>query len=142
MTDEGFAEISLLSMVTVKLEIRMNIYKTSLPYTQLSDRDQRRHPRKMFRQQVSMGIPGQGIIQGYTLDISAHGLSVLIPTPMKVGEACSVRFNILINGQTVRVSGAGKVANCSCAGDGFRVGMHFKAQDPAIQQALIVFTTM
>lgn len=119
----------------------MNIYKSTLPYTQLSDREQRRFPRKIFRQQASLGLPGAGIVQGYTLDISAQGLSVLIPIALKVGEVCSVRFNILINGQTTRVSGVGKVANCSCAGDGFRIGMHFKAQDPAIQQALIMFTT-
>jgi hypothetical protein len=119
----------------------MNIYKSSLPYTQITDRDQRRYPRKMFRQQASLGLPGQGIITGYTLDISMHGLSVLSPISLKVGEVCSVRFNIVINGQTVRVAGAGKVANCSCAGDGFRIGMHFKAQDPVVQAALFEFTS-
>lgn len=106
----------------------------------MSEHDQRRYPRKMFRQQVSMGVPGYAIIQGYTLDISRYGLSVLIPDALKVGEVCAVRFSILINGQTVRVAGAGKVANCSCAGEGFRIGLQFKAQDPAVQQALIAFT--
>src|SRR5689334_14668363 len=117
----------------------MNLYKSTLPYTQILDQD-RRYRRKMFRQQVSMGVPGYAIIQGYTLDISPNGLSVLIPVALKMGEVCSIRFGILINGQTVRVAGAGKVANCSCAGEGFRVGMHFKAQDPAVQQSLIAFT--
>lgn len=119
----------------------MNLYKTTLPYTQMSERDQRRYPRKMLRQQASIGIPGEAIIQGYTLDISVQGISILLPRALKVGEVCAVRFGILINGQTVRVAGAGKVANCSCAGEGFRIGMHFKAQDPSIQQALIEFTT-
>ena len=118
----------------------MNLYKQTAPYTQLSELDQRRYPRRLFRQQISMGVPGQAILQGYTLDISAQGLSVLIPIPLKVGEVCSVRFNIMINGQTMRVAGTGKVINCSCAGEGFRIGLHFKAQDPAVQQALIKFT--
>ncbi|HVY24304.1 MAG TPA: PilZ domain-containing protein [Steroidobacteraceae bacterium] len=118
----------------------MNLYKQTPLYTQLQDNDMRRYPRKMFRQQVSVGLPGHSIMQGYTLDISAQGLSVLIAMPLKVGDVCAVRFNILINGSTMRVAGTGKVANCTCAGEGFRIGMHFKAQDPAVQQSLLNFT--
>ncbi len=78
-------------------------------------------------------------MQGYTVDISAYGLSVLIPLALKVGEVCAVRFNVLIHGQTVRVAGMGKVMNCSCVGEGFRIGMQFKAQDPAVHDALTEF---
>jgi len=119
----------------------MNLYKKTSLYTQLPDQDQRRFPRKLFRHQVSIGLPDGLIIQGYTIDISAQGLSVLIPRKLNVGAVCAVRFGILIKGQTLRVSGAGRIANCSCAGEGFRIGLHFKAQDPAVQQALTEFTT-
>jgi len=114
----------------------MNLFKKTSPYTQLSDHEQRRFPRKLFRHQVSIGLPDGAIIQGYTIDISAHGLSVLIPRKLSVGDVCAVRFSILINGQIMRVAGAGRAVNCSCAGEGFRIGMMFSAQDQAVQQAL------
>ena len=117
----------------------MNFYKQTSPYTQLADHEQRRHPRKLFRQQLSLGVPGHSIMPGYTIDISAYGLSVLIPRALKVGEICSLRFGVLIRGQTVKVSGVGRVMNCSCAGEGFRVGLQFKAQDPAVHTALAEF---
>jgi len=79
------------------------------------------------------------ILRGYTIDISAQGLSVLIPRKLNIGEACAVRFSMLINGQIMRVAGMGSIANCSCAGDGFRIGMLFVASDPIVQQALADF---
>lgn len=117
----------------------MDLYKKAPLYTQLPDGDARRYSRKMFRQQVSVGMPGQAIIQGYTIDVSTHGLSVLMLRAMKVDDVCAVRFNVMINGTTMRVAGMGKVLNCSCAGEGFRIGMQFKAQESAVQQALINF---
>ena len=117
----------------------MNLYKKTSPYTQLPDTQQRKFPRKLFRHQVSIGLPDGAIIQGYTIDVSAQGLSVLIPLKMNVGDVCAVRFGIMINGQIMRVAGAGRVANCSCAGEGFRIGMLFSAQDESVQQALADF---
>jgi hypothetical protein len=131
--------LALLSIVQTSIEHTMNLYKQTSPYTQLTEQDLRRFPRKLFRQQLSIGVPGYSIMQGYTIDISAYGLSVLIPRALKIGEVCAVRFNILIRGQTVRVAGVGKVMNCSCAGEGFRIGMQFKAQDPAVHTALAEF---
>jgi hypothetical protein len=117
----------------------MNFYKQTSPYTQLAEQELRRHPRKLFRQQLSLGVPGYEIMPGYTIDISAYGLSVLIPRALKVGEVCSLRFGVLIRGKTMRVAGVGRVMNCSCAGEGFRIGLQFKAQDPAVHTALVEF---
>src|SRR6185369_7701155 len=114
--------MSLYLLSTVENALNaMNFYKQCSPYTQLADHEQRRHARKLFRQQLSLGVTGHSIMPGYTIDISAYGLSVLIPRALKVGEVCSVRFKVVIRGQTVTVAGAGKVMNCSCAGEGFRI---------------------
>jgi len=120
----------------------MNLYSRTLPYTQMPQADQRKHPRKMFRQLVSLGVPDRQLIQGYTIDISAEGLSALIPVALKIGDVCAARFTIMIGDRVVRISGAGKLCSCVCTGSGFRIGIHFKSQDSIMQQALTQFTAV
>ena len=120
----------------------MNFYSKSLPYTSLSEAGQRRGARKLVRQRVSIGTIEQAIIQGHTIDVSAHGLSVLLPVALAIGEHCAVHFDLQTDGESVRIAGVGKVVNCTCSGlNGFRIGMIFKAHDAAVQRILTHYVT-
>jgi PilZ domain len=107
------------------------------------DLEKRRSPRKPMRQRVMIGTVGHGIFQGQTLDISAGGLSVMIPFALATRTVCAVRFELMVDGRLVCFFGNGKVAHCSCAGmEGFRVGMQFQVDDPKLLPSLNKFLAM
>jgi len=116
----------------------MDYYTQPLSRTLLnSGADRRSSQRKRLQRRVSLGLTKGAIVQGHTVEISLGGLGVMIPTALAIGEVCAVRFDMLINGESVRIAGIGKVVNCSCSGlDGFRIGMKFTARDPHISQAI------
>jgi PilZ domain len=105
--------------------------------------DQRRSPRKPMRQKISLGTANHGIVQGHTRDISASGLSVMIPVALATNAVCAVRFELMVDGRLIRFSGHGKIVHCSCAGmDGFRVGMQLQLDDPRLLPLLEKFMSV
>ena len=111
--------------------------------TVANDAEKRRSPRKPMRQRVTIGTAVHGIVQGHSRDISAGGLSVMLPVALATNTLCAVRFELMIDGRLVRFSGTGKVAHCSCSGmDGFRVGMQFQLDDPKLMSPLNRFLSI
>lgn len=89
--------------------------------------DQRRSPRKPMRQRISLGTAKHGIVQGQTRDISASGLSVMVPVALANLTVCAVHFDLIVDNRLIRFSGHGKIVHCSCAGmEGFRIGMQLQ----------------
>jgi hypothetical protein len=105
--------------------------------------DKRRSPRKAIRQRISLGTAKQGIVQGQTRDVSASGLSAMMPSALPNGALCAVRFDLIVDNKVMRFSGHGKIVHCSCAGmEGFRVGMQLQLDDPKLTNALNKFISM
>lgn len=120
----------------------MDYYTQTSPLHLLQNTEQRKRPRKPMRRQVSVGDTYRGIVRGHTLDMSEDGLSVMLPVALAVNSSCAVRFELFVDGNLVRVAGAGKIVHCSCVGmEGFRVGMRFNVQDPHVQPLLSEFLT-
>jgi hypothetical protein len=118
----------------------MDFYTTASSVTVATGAEQRKSPRKPLKRSVSVGTHAQGIVRGHTCDISMGGLSVMIPVALAVDTLCAIRFDLFIDGNLVRISGAGKVAYCSCSGlDGFRIGLRFMPQDAKSQTQLNTF---
>jgi hypothetical protein len=98
--------------------------------------EQRRVKRHPLRSRALIGIQGQPSIRGSMIDISINGVSIALPAALPTGTECMLFFAVTVGGQLIAVSGPGKVVNCICSGDGFRVGMRFSTQDPQAQRAL------
>lgn len=98
--------------------------------------ERRRIKRHPLRSRALIGIQGQPSVRGSMIDISTGGISIALPSALAAGTECMVFFTVTVAGQLIAVSGAGKVANCICSGDGFRIGMRFSTQDPQAQRAL------
>jgi hypothetical protein len=90
-----------------------------------------------MRQRITLGTTTHGIVQGHTRDISAGGLSVMIPVGIALNAVCVVHFELMVDGRLVRFSGTGKVIHSSLAGmEGFRVGMKLQLNDAKLLMAL------
>jgi hypothetical protein len=98
--------------------------------------DRRRIKRHPLRSRALIGLQGQASIRGSMIDIASDGISVALPSALAAGTDCMVFFTVTVAGQLIAVSGPGKVVNCICSSDGFRVGMRFSTQDPQAQRAL------
>jgi hypothetical protein len=99
--------------------------------------DRRLTKRRPLRSRALIGIPGKAAIRGNVVDISAGGLSVILPIAPDIGIECTMFFTIMLDGKIITVSGYGKVLNCVCgSSEGFRIGMKFHTQDPQAQSAL------
>lgn len=92
--------------------------------------NERRHSaRKRLQRRVSIGLNRGVILQGHTIEISVGGVAVMLSQPLKIGEKCAVRFDLLADGVSTKVAGIGQVANCVCSGENFRVGLQLQVQD-------------
>jgi PilZ domain len=105
--------------------------------------DNRKSPRKPMRQRITLGTTSHGIVQGHTRDISAGGLSVMIPISLTINAVCVVHFELMVDGRLVHFSGSAKIVHCALSGmDGFRVGMKLHLNDAKLVTALERFISM
>jgi hypothetical protein len=114
----------------------MNFYSQSS--TQVLARGERRAgDRKPLLRRLSIGLKGGDKIQGSTLDISHGGLSIKLERTLAQGTECALRFDVIVDGEVLRVAGVGTCVYCVCTGlSGFRIGMRFRALDENSQQAV------
>jgi hypothetical protein len=67
---------------------------------------------------------------GRTVDISPHGVSIMLPRPLNVGGQFTISFDTMTGEKLRSVKATGKVAYCICVGtSGFRSGFQFQQLD-------------
>jgi c-di-GMP-binding flagellar brake protein YcgR len=60
-----------------------------------------------------------------TSDISANGVSISVPEPMRVGQAGQVSFDLLVEGKLVPIAARVKAMYCIFSSGEFKVGFQF-----------------
>jgi hypothetical protein len=93
-------------------------------------KEQRTEPRKNLRCAATVTSLTAPPLPGRTVDISLHGISIMLPKPMKVGEHFMLSFDTMNDGIVRTVKASGRVAYCICVGtSGFRSGFQFAQLD-------------
>ena len=64
-------------------------------------------------------------IMARTLDISASGMSITLPGPLKVGDTASIKFDLFFDGKVTQVTARAKATYCIYSGGEFKIGLHF-----------------
>lgn len=96
----------------------------------------RKAQRFVFRRR---GLMTRGGIttQIHTIDVSTQGMGVMVPEPVKVGEACAIVLDTLVGARIMQLKFSCKAVDCSLAGiDGFRTSLYIDGSVAAHQEQL------
>ena len=76
-------------------------------------------------------LPDRRVLSAHEHDISPGGICLLLDDPIPVGVACTLRFEVLVNGKAhVFIAAAKSVYGVFVSQGGFRVGFSFSDDDP------------
>ena len=96
----------------------------------LNPKEQRTEARKTLRCAATVSSPKGPPHLGRTVDISLHGVSIMLPKPMSVGDQFTVCFDTMTGNKMHSVKASARVAYCICVGtSGFRSGFQFVQLD-------------
>lgn len=94
---------------------------------------QRATPNVVFQRRGKLTVLEHGwTIPVKTLDVSANGIGLLSPEPIRPTLSCALQVSTLHQGIAQDLSLKGMVAYCILSGlQGFRVGIQYTEVDPA-----------
>ena len=71
-----------------------------------------------------------------TIDISTGGLSLTVPDPLRIGQACAISFDVPGEQNHERTLISGTIASCVAKDEGYRIGVHYVESDPISKQLI------
>ena len=96
----------------------------------------RQEQRYIFRRRGLM-TTDEATLQIRTVDVSAHGLAVMSPAPIKAGKMCSIVLDAVVGARIVQLQFSCKAIYCILAGtEGFRTSLHVDGNVDANKQQL------
>jgi len=99
--------------------------------------DKRRYDRKELLTQAIFVSQHLRLKSAVTIDISTGGLSLIVPEPIKIGQACAISFDVPAQHSKQRTLVRGTVASCVANdSDGYRVGIQHMESDPVSRQLI------
>ena len=99
--------------------------------------DTRNFTRKPLRAPARIGLPAGEVLRARTVDISLGGVCVTVAEQLRVGQACMVAFETILNGQSRQVAAKATVIYSILRGtEGFRTGLQFTEIDAANNKTL------
>ena len=102
------------------------------------EKQKRVEERKVLRCTAKIVLKNAPPLKGRTLDISASGISVMVPDPMKAGDPCIIAFDTTVQGKNMSVNVAARAVYCICVGTaGFRIGFQFIQTDEPTVRSLV-----
>lgn len=79
---------------------------------------------------AQVALPSATVLSGQTLEISSHGLCILLDDPIPLGVTCTLRFEMFVNGKTHVVTASAQSGDGVFASHGgFRVDFEFSEND-------------
>ncbi|MYM91608.1 PilZ domain-containing protein [Rugamonas sp. FT82W] len=101
--------------------------------------DQRSVARKIVRAKAVVAMDGMPPMQGRTIDISAHGLSLNFEHKLEAGHMGQLSFELFIDGKAQVLTCRSKVTYCIFSGDHFKIGFQFMNMDSITTSAVNKF---
>ncbi len=91
--------------------------------------EQRQAERKVLKTKAKLVIEGDEPFLTRTVDISAAGMSLALPKPLKVGQPGSIAFDLFFEGKATPINARSKVSYCIFSNGEFKVGFQFVTLD-------------
>ena len=91
--------------------------------------DQRTSARKIFKAKAVLALEGQPPVLGRTGDVSANGVSITVPHPLRTGQTGQVAFDLLVDGKPFPLRSRVQVMYCIVSHGEFKAGFQFMSLD-------------
>jgi hypothetical protein len=101
--------------------------------------EQRWSARKIFRAKATLALQGAEAVPCRTHDLGASGMSLNLPYPLTVGQAGTIKFDLLVEGKVKPVTASGKVIYCIYSNGEFKIGFKFVNLDLLVLTAIAKF---
>jgi c-di-GMP-binding flagellar brake protein YcgR len=101
--------------------------------------EQRKSARKVLRVKAMIAMEGGAPVVGRTADVSANGVSVTAPNPLKVGQTGQVNFALFFDGQATTIRTRSKTLYCIFSNGEFKIGFEFMNIDLSAMTVLARF---
>lgn len=98
--------------------------------------DRRDAPRKTCRVRAFFDAGPEFQLVGKTVDLSHHGISLLLPQALQQGCVAHLRFSVFVNGTLERICARVEVSNCVFLSSDVRVGCRIVELDPSSKRTL------
>jgi hypothetical protein len=98
--------------------------------------DLRKSVRKVLLSQAIFVAQNMRLKSAITIDISTGGLSLTVPSPLQIGQACAISFDVPGKQRKQRTLISGTVASCVAKEDGYRIGVYYGESDPVSKQLI------
>jgi hypothetical protein len=87
--------------------------------------EQRKSIRKIFKARAVLAIEGEAPVVARTTDVGANGVSINVPVPVKAGQTGQVGFDLMVEGNIVKINARSRVQYCILSQGEFKVGLEF-----------------
>ena len=87
--------------------------------------EQRQSDRKILKTKALVAADGADPVPARTVDISASGMSITLPGPMKVGDTGMIKFDLFYDGKVTPITARAKASYCIFSSGEFKVGLQF-----------------
>jgi c-di-GMP-binding flagellar brake protein YcgR len=88
---------------------------------------------------ASLELPGQPPLPGRALDVSADGMSMLLPHPLPEKLSCRVRFALFVHGAFHKFDIKAQLLGSVFLSDSVRLSLKFNEIEPATRKLLADF---
>lgn len=101
--------------------------------------EQRKSARKILKARAVLAVEGEAPVSCRTTDVSAEGVSLFVPAPIRGGQGAQVGFELLVDGKIVKINARTKVQYCILSQGEFKAGLEFVNLELAAMRALARF---
>jgi c-di-GMP-binding flagellar brake protein YcgR len=101
--------------------------------------EQRNSVRKVLKTRAVLALEGEAPLACRTVDVNAGGVSLTVPNPLGAGRAAQVGFDLLVDGNMVKINARVKVQYCILSQGEFKVGLEFVNLDLSAMTSLSRF---
>jgi hypothetical protein len=106
-------------------------------HAMLAAQDSRRQEQRYVFRRRGLMTTDEATLQIRTVDVSAHGLAVMSPAPIKTGKLCSIVLDAVVGARIVQLQFSCKAIYCILAGtEGFRTSLYIDGNVDAHKQQL------
>lgn len=89
-----------------------------------------------MRCRAKVAVEGVAQQDGWTIDLSMQGVSMMLHDTIAIGRSCAIKFGRMEGGKLLEVSAVAKVVYSILGNDGYRIGFQFTQMDAGSKSSL------
>jgi hypothetical protein len=87
--------------------------------------EQRKSPRKVLKTRALVVLDGAAPVLTRTSDVGSNGICLTHSQPMPTGQACTLSFELFLDGKPVMIKTRSKVTYCIFSNGEYKIGCQF-----------------